>query len=187
MRTSVTRLGLAALLVALAGCSSTPETRPMSTDATPIDLPRFMGTWHVVAHVPYFFENGKVATRDVYRLRDDGRIDNDFVFKKSFDEPDRTWTGVSTIVEGSGGREWKVQFIWPFSTRMQVLEVAPDYSTALLATPDRKLAWIFSRNPLMDDATLAAQATRLAGYGIDRDALRRVPQTAGQTVSPIGR
>jgi apolipoprotein D and lipocalin family protein len=152
---------------------------------TPVDLPRFMGTWHVVANVPYFFENGKVATRDVYRLRPDGRIDNDFVFKKAFGEPDRTWNGVSTVVDGSGGREWKVQFIWPFSTRMQVLEVSPDYSTALLATPDRKLAWIFSREPVMDDAALAAHATRLAGFGVDRGALRRVPQVEGQSVVPI--
>lgn len=72
----------------------------------PVDLPRFMGTWHVVAHIPYFFENGKVATRDVYRLRPDDRIDNDFVFKTRFEEPDRTWNGVSTVVDGSGSREW---------------------------------------------------------------------------------
>ncbi|MGL6289213.1 MAG: lipocalin family protein [Silanimonas sp.] len=181
--------GLALLTGVLAACSTPSETRHMTTDAprtqTPVDLPRFMGTWHVVANVPYVFENGKVATRDVYRLRPDGRIDNDFVFKKAFGEPDRTWNGVSTVVEGSGGREWKVQFIWPFSTRMQVLEVSPDYSTALLATPDRKLAWIFSREPVMDDATLAAHATRLAGFGVDRGALRRVPQVEGQSVSPI--
>lgn len=178
---------IAALALTLAACQTPPETPRMTADATtaPVDLERFMGTWYVVANVPYFFENGKLATRDVYRQRPDGRIDNDFVFKKAFDEPDRTWNGVSTIVEGSGGREWKVQFIWPFSTRMQVLDVAPDYSTALLATPDRKLAWIFSREPVMDEARLAALATRLAGHGVDRAALRRVPQVEGQAVAPI--
>lgn len=187
MRATVLRSGLVALLLALAGCTSTPETRPMPADAAPIDLPRFMGTWHVVANVPYFFENGKVATRDVYRLREDGRIDNDFVFKKSFDEADRTWNGVSTVVDGSQGREWKVQFVWPFSTRLQVLEVSPDYTNALVATPDRKLAWIFSREPVVDDAWLAERAARIATYGVDASALRRVPQAAGQQVAPIAR
>lgn len=178
---------IAALALALAACQTPPETArmPAEASAAPVDLERFMGTWHVVANVPYFFENGKVATRDVYRLRPDGRIDNDFVFKRAFGEPDRTWNGVSTVVEGSGGREWKVQFVWPISTRMQVLEVAPDYSTALLATPDRKLAWIFAREPVVDDATLAALATRMAAHGVDRAALRRVPQVEGQTVAPI--
>lgn len=178
---------IAALALMLAACQTPPETPSMPTDATtaPVDLERFMGTWHVVANVPYFFENGKVATRDIYRLRPDGRIDNDFVFKKAFGEEDRTWNGVSTVVEGSGGREWKVQFFWPISTRLQLLDVSPDYSTALLATPDRKLAWIFSREPVVDDATLAMLATRIASYGVDRAALRRVPQIEGQTVAPI--
>lgn len=148
----------------------------MPAETAPLDLPRFMGTWHVIANIPYFFENGKVATRDVYRLRPDGRIDNDFVFRKRLDGPDHTWRGVSTVVEGSGGREWRVQFIWPFSTRLQVLEVAPDHRTALLATPDRKLAWVFAREPAMDDAQLDALKARMARYGVDASALRRVPQ-----------
>lgn len=188
MRPSVRPTLIVALALLLAACQTPPETSRMPADATTaaaVDLERFMGTWYVVANVPYFFENGKVATRDVYRLRPDGRIDNDFVFKKAFGQPDRTWRGISTVVEGSGGREWKVQFVWPFSTRLQVLEVAPDHATALLATPDRKLAWIFSRDPVVDEATLATLATRLASHGVDRAALRRVPQVAGQTVAPI--
>ena len=177
--------GLPLLVLLLAGSGSPPETRPVPADAPPMDLGAFMGTWHVVAHVPYFFENGKVATRDVYRLRSDGRIDNDFVFKTAFGEPDRTWNGVSTVVEGSGGREWKVQFIWPFSTRLQVLEVAEDGATALVATPDRKLAWIFAREPVVGDATLATLAARIATHGVDATALRRVPQVNGQSASPV--
>jgi apolipoprotein D and lipocalin family protein len=124
----------------LSACTQTSETRPVPNDAAPVDLAAFMGTWHVVANVPYFFENGKVATRDVYRLREDGRIDNDFVFKKRFGEADRTWRGISTVVPGTGGREWKVQFIWPFSTRLHLLELAADGQTILIVTHDMDLA-----------------------------------------------
>ncbi|MFN3964973.1 MAG: lipocalin family protein [Silanimonas lenta] len=174
---------LAALL--LGACAHAPEPRPMPADAPPLDLPAFMGTWHVVAHVPYFFENGKVATRDVYALREDGRVENLFVFKRRFDGPDRTWRGLSSVVPGSGNREWKVRFVWPFSTRLQVLEVSEDGRTALLATPDRKLAWIFSREPVLEDGELEALARRLAGQGVDARALRRVPQQPGQEREPI--
>lgn len=174
---------LATLL--LGACTHAPEPRPMPADATPLDLSAFMGTWYVVAHVPYFFENGKVATRDVYALRNDGRVENRFVFKRRFDGPDHIWRGVSTVVPGSGNREWQVRFVWPFSTRLQVLEVAEDGRTALLATPDRKLAWIFSREPVLEDAELQALARRLAGQGVDAHALRRVPQQPGQEREPI--
>lgn len=176
-------LAVAALAVGLSACTRPSETRPVPTDATPVDLPAFMGTWYVVANVPYFFENGKVATRDVYRLREDGRIDNDFVFKKRFGEADRTWSGISTVVPGSGGREWKVQFIWPFSTRLQLLELAEDGQTALMATPDRSLAWVFSREAIISDAALAEKLKRIEAYGVNAGSMRRVPQAPEQMPS----
>lgn len=169
------------LLLALAGCASTPSAPP-AADA--IDLQRFMGTWYVIANIPYWAENGKVATRDVYRLREDGRIDNDFVFRRGFDAPEKRWNGVSTVVPGSKGAEWKVSFIWPLSTRLQVLEVDPDYGWALLATPDRSKAWLFDREPDLDAATYAERVQRFAAYGVDPNALRRVPQRPDQVGAP---
>lgn len=165
---------MALLMVACAGRDT--RALPPLAPAAAVDLPRFMGTWHVIAHVPYFFENGKVATRDEYRLRPDGRIDNDFVFKDRFGAEDRRWSGVSTVVPGSGGARWKVQFVWPFSTELVVLHVDDDYQGAILVTPDRKLAWVFGRQPAMDAARYDALVSRLVAQGVDRAALRRVPQ-----------
>jgi apolipoprotein D and lipocalin family protein len=165
---------LGTLLAACAG-TATRSANPLPT-AEAVDLPRFMGTWHVIAHVPYFFERGKVATRDVYRLREDGRIANDFVFKKAFGEPDRRWEGISEVVPGSQGARWKVQFVWPFSTELVVIHVDADYAGAALATPDRKLAWIFGREPVMEAARFEALQQQLADAGIDIGAMRKVPQ-----------
>lgn len=164
------------LVLALAACAG-PGARRAPLEAAPsVDLPRFMGTWHVIAHVPYFFEKGKVATRDEYRLREDGRIDNDFVFKKRFGEEDQRWRGISTVVPGSGGARWKVQFVWPFSTELVVLHVDQDYQGAALATPDRKLAWVFGRAPTMDPARYDALVGKLAQQGVDTAQLQLVPQ-----------
>lgn len=164
---------------ALAACASSGEHgRAPPEAAADIDLPRFMGTWHVIANVPYFFENGKVATRDEYRLRPDGRIDNDFVFKKRFGEEDRRWRGVSQVIPGSGGARWKVQFVWPFSSELVVVQVDDDYQGAALTTPDRKLAWVFGREPTMDAARYQALVATLAAQGVDVSALRAVPQVA---------
>lgn len=162
------------LLAACAG-SGARERAPLAA-APSVDLERFMGTWYVIAHVPYFFEEGKVATRDEYRLRPDGRIDNDFVFKERFGEPDKRWRGVSSVVPGSGGARWKVQFVWPFSTELVVVHVDDDYQGAVLATPDRKLAWVFGRAPTMDAARYDALVAKLAAQGVDAAALAMVPQ-----------
>jgi apolipoprotein D and lipocalin family protein len=166
---------LAAILL-LAACANPGAERAPLAAAPAVDLPRFMGSWHVIAHVPYFFEAGKVATRDEYRLRPDGRIDNDFVFKKRFGEEDHRWRGVSTVVPGSGGARWKVQFVWPFSTELVVVRVDDDYQAAALATPDRKLAWVFGRGPTLDPVRYEAMVSALAAQGVDTSTLQPVPQ-----------
>lgn len=173
----MSRLLLLFAMIVLTACAG-PATRDRAPlqPAASVDLPRFMGTWYVIAHVPYFFEEGKVATRDEYRLRPDGKIDNDFVFKKRFGEEDRRWRGVSTVVPGSGGARWKVQFIWPFSTELVVVHVDDDYQGAALVTPDRQLAWVFGREATMDPARYEALVAKLAAQGVDRSALRMVPQ-----------
>ncbi|MFN7550739.1 MAG: lipocalin family protein [Pseudomonadota bacterium] len=167
---------LISMTLLIACASPAGRERPPLVAAPSVDLPRFMGTWYVIAHVPYFFEEGKVATRDEYRLRADGRIDNDFVFKRRFGEEDRRWRGVSTVVPGSGGARWKVQFVWPFSTELVVVHVDDDYQGATLVTPDRKLAWVFGREPTMDAARYEALVSKIAAQGVDAATLRMVPQ-----------
>lgn len=164
-------------LLLLGGCASLGQRYAAPLQAAPsVDLPRFMGTWYVIAHVPYFFEAGKVATRDEYRLRPDGRIDNDFVFKRRFGEPDRRWRGISTVVPGSGGARWQVQFVWPLRTELVVVHVDADYQGAVLATPDRDLAWVFGREPAMAPERYSALVQRLAAQGVDISRLQAVPQ-----------
>ncbi|PIQ38758.1 MAG: lipocalin [Lysobacterales bacterium CG17_big_fil_post_rev_8_21_14_2_50_64_11] len=172
-------LALSPLL--LSGCAATAaRDQPPLTSTAVIDLPRFMGAWHVIAHIPYWPERGKVASRDEYRLRADGRIDNDFVFRTSFAAPERRWHGTSRVLPGSNGAHWQVQFIWPFKADLLVLEVDPDYRWALLGHPQRKYAWIFAREPRMDDATLDALRERFSRYGYAPTQLLRVPQFADQ-------
>ncbi|MBD8525089.1 lipocalin family protein [Pseudomarimonas arenosa] len=161
------------LMIGITACSSLP-TRP--APAIEIDLPRFMGTWYVIAHVPYWLEEGKLTARDVYRLREDGRIDNDYVFKRRWDGPEHRWQGVSTVQPGSGGAHWQVQFVWPFKSDLHVLEVSADYQWALLSNPRRDLAWVFHRQAEVDEAELQDWLTRLSAYGVDPTELRRVEQ-----------
>lgn len=174
MRNFALLLTLILVGAVLPGCSSAPTRAAPDTE---VDLPRFMGTWHVIAHIPYWLESGKLAARDVYRLRDDGKIANDYVFKRRWDKPDTRWEGVSTVVPGSRGSHWQVQFVWPFKADLYVLEVSPDYQWALLSNPDGDLAWIFHRQPQPDEAEYQKWLARLGEYGIDTAALKRVPQS----------
>lgn len=83
---------------------------------------------------------------------------------------------MSSVVEGSGGAHWRVQFIWPFKADLLVLEVDPDYRWALLGNPRRSLAWIFAREPVIDADLQARLRARFADFGYDPSDLVAVPQ-----------
>ena len=175
---------LAALLVVSAAATllSSCATKPMPATVadSAIDLPRFMGTWHVIAHVPYFGERGHVASTDTYTLQPDGDIGVRYDYREGFDEPAKSLESRATVKEGTGNRRWTTWFFRIVPTKFQILETAPDYSWALITYPGRDLAWVFAREPVMDDAQYRDLEQRMAGHGVDTDKLRRVPQVRDQ-------
>lgn len=172
--------GLFAAL-ALSACASAAMP---ATNADPIDLNRFMGTWHVIARVPYFAENGDVASIDEYTLRDDGGISVRYHFRKGFGEPVKTFASRATVKSGTGNRDWTTWFFGIIPTRYRILEVAPDGSWALIDYPGRDLAWVFARQPLIDDALYARLLGKLRSHGVDTGKLVRVPQVPEQVGKP---
>lgn len=177
--TAVLGLGLAAI-----GFAKSGKPAPL-TSAIEVDLERYMGRWWVIANIPYFAENGKVATADIYALKPNGRIDNVFAYRKDFDRPEQRMQAEARVYPGTGNNHWQVRF-WGGLIRadLLILEVSPDYQWALIGNPDRSLAWVFSRNQYMDDAQLAELTERFRQHGYDPAALRRVPQFPEQRLPP---
>ena len=185
MRRLVITLFLPGLLL-LAACASTGDTAmtPLTTTAK-VDLNRYMGRWWVIANIPYFAEKGKVATADVYALREDGRIANVYAYRKAFDQPEKETKAVARVVPGTDNAQWQIAFFGGLlKADLLILEVAPDYSWALIGHPKRKMGWVFSRTQAMDDAQYQALRGKFAGYGYDTALFQRVPQFAAQVGQP---
>jgi len=171
---------LAVLTVVAIAASAKAKSPPLVSQAE-IDLPRYMGRWWVIGNIPYFAENGKVASADVYALRPDGKIENVYVYRKAFGKPEKRMNAVASVVPGSRNTQWKIAFFGGLiKADYLILEVAPDYSWALIGQPSRKLAWVFAREQRMDDAQFAQLAARFARYGYDPKAIKRVPQFPDQ-------
>ena len=168
-----------AALVAVAAMAKA-KAPPLTSQAN-VDLPRYMGRWWVIGNISYFAENGKVATADVYALRADGKIENTFVYRKAFGTPEKQMHAIATVVPGSDNTHWRVGFFGGLlKADYLILEVAPDYSWALIGQSSRKLAWLFAREPRMDDRQYAQLVERFGQYGYDPKALKRVPQFPAQ-------
>jgi len=162
-------------LGAFAGCAS-PGLPPLRTVGH-VDMDRYLGRWYVIANIPYFLENGKVASYDTYARRPDGKLDNLFTFRRGgLDAPEQSWHGTAWVTNTATNAEWKVRFIWPFSSTYLVLELDPDYRWAVVGTPGRGLLWILARERQMSAADYEHVLTLTERQGYDRTKIIRVPQ-----------
>jgi apolipoprotein D and lipocalin family protein len=187
------RLSSAARVVALgAVLSALPfgdvlRAQPPVAKVRPVeqlDTDRYMGKWYELARYPNRFQ--KECTGDVvvfYAKRDDGRIDVKNTCATA-DGPIEA-IGVARPAEATGPASvLEVRFAPAFLSFLPlvwgdywVLDVAPDYSTALVGTPARDYLWLLSRTPDVDAPTYARliESARTQGYDVSR--IERTPQT----------
>ena len=104
-----------------------------------VDLPRYMGDWHVIANIPYFAEKNCVDSVESYALRSDGNIDNWFTCRnKSFDAPmKRKASALAVIDDKTSNAVWHVKFFKIFSVKYVVLDLDPMYQWVAVGHPSR--------------------------------------------------
>lgn len=149
-----------------------------------IDLERYMGRWYVIANIPYFPERGRVATYDEYVLRKDGKIDNIYGFRKSFDKKEKQWKAVATVTPDTGNRKWVIRFFGFLNADYEILEIADDYSWVLIGHPKREMGWLLARDARMDDQQYASLIEKFEAYNYKTASFKRIPQFAEQAGKP---
>lgn len=75
--------------------------------------------------------------------------------------------GKAFVEEGTGNAKLKVQFFWPFRGKYWIIDLADDYSYAVVGHPNREYLWILCRNPEIDAETYKQILTRLSENGFD--------------------
>ena len=114
-----------------------------------VDLQRFSGTWYSLASIPTMFDRGSRETTTHYTLNQD-KYYNVVTTCKKEDNSIRTVTSKIFPNEGSKVSEMKAQFIWPIKVDYWLIDLAPDYSWAVVGHPDHKFLFIMSRKPQME-------------------------------------
>ncbi len=165
-----------AAVLLLAGCG---RDEPVLRTVDHVDLARYQGDWFVIANIPYWLENGKVATFDRYRERPDGTFDNEFHFRRgSFDAPEVVWHGSAKVTDTVSNAVWSVGFLWPFSTDYLVIDLDPEYRWAVVGHPSRTYLWVLSRTRTLPEDVYQGILWRAAGQGYDASLVMKVPQPA---------
>ncbi|WP_205596446.1 lipocalin family protein [Wenzhouxiangella sp. XN201] len=171
-------------LLALSGCAMMRGGPPLET-VERVDLERYMGQWYVIANIPYFGERGNVAGRAIYRLREDGRIDDIYRYRDgSFDAPEEEMKGVAWVVDEETNAQWKVQFYWPIRFGYYIIGLDEAYEWAVVGHPSREYAWIMAREPELSNARYQALLDLLEASGFEASQLQKVAQRPAQVGQP---
>lgn len=173
-------------LVALAVRASGKDEKSLPVVPS-VDLSRYAGLWYEFARLPNKFEDTKTKTCSFvtaeYTLRKDGRVGviNRCRIQSGKIEMAK---GIARITDKRTNARLEVNFAPAFLGFLpfvwgdyNIIELAPDYSSALIGNLDRKGLWVLSRKPQLEEAIYQQLLDKAAAQGFDVSLVKKTKQT----------
>ncbi|MCF7905062.1 MAG: lipocalin family protein [Candidatus Marinimicrobia bacterium] len=135
------------------------------------ELDRYLGTWYELTRMDHSFERGMSHVTATYSLDKKGRVE---VLNRGYVKKKSNWKearGHAKLKNSTSTGAFKVTFFWPFYGGYHIVELAEDYTYALVAGDSEKYLWILSRTPQLPEETWAKLLQRARSLGYDTDAL----------------
>ena len=142
-----------------------------------VDLNKYAGKWYEIASYPQIFQKGCHCTTAEYTLSEKGyMIVENRCNRDSVNGKQSYIKGKAFVEKNSGNAKLKVQFFWPFKAKYWIIDLADDYSYAVVSHPNKKYLWILSRKSKMDDTVYQEIISRLKLNGFDLSKLQKTKQ-----------
>lgn len=140
-----------------------------------VDLPRYMGTWHEIAHMPNFAQKGCTDTVVHYRLKTANAFDlANTCWKGNKYKP---YFGKAKRVDQKEDAKFRVKFLAIFSGDYWITDLDPEYRWAVVGSPKRDQLWVISREPELPEEVYNGLLARARVLGFDTDKLERTVVT----------
>ena len=175
------RTGVIMIALVMIGLGAVAADAPLRTvDA--VDVERYRGLWYSIASIPTRFERQCIqGTTAEYTLQEDGTIE---VVNTCYDadgNPDVA-RGHAWLPDEREPAKLKVSFVkflgfWWFGAPYWIIDLAPDYSYAVVGHPSREYGWILSRTPVLSEDVLTGIVERLEAQGYDFGDFRAIDQS----------
>jgi apolipoprotein D and lipocalin family protein len=142
-----------------------------------VDLKKYSGKWFEIATFPQRFQKRCHGTTAEYKATDNGYIIVENRCNKDSLKGKLSYIkGKAFVVENTGNAKLKVQFLWPFKGDYWIIDLAEDYSFAVVSNPNKKYLWILSRTPKIDTIVYQQIINRLRAKGFDLTKLKMTEQ-----------
>lgn len=160
----------------LSACSTT--NLPSIATVPQVNLPKFMGSWYVIAAIPTAIETESYNAIETYSLEKDGSIATTFTYNKgSLEGKLKTYQPRGFVIPNSGNALWGMQFIWPIKAEYRIVYLNEDYSQTVIARNARDYVWIMARTPTISDMEYNKLTQFVKKIGYDISQLRKVPHS----------
>lgn len=142
-----------------------------------VDLHRFIGKWFTIASYPQRIGPIVHNTAVEYRLTQKGNLKISKIYKsRGRMKKDLILSGTGFVEKDTNNAKFREQFLWPFGDASCVIDLADDYSFAVISKPDKSSLTILSRNIKMDPSTYSAIIDRIKNKGFNTDRLKLTPE-----------
>lgn len=160
-------LAFATCLLAILFYSAPMNAQTLQT-VQHVDLNKYAGKWFEIASFPQRFQKRCHCTTAEYTPSDKGYVIVENRCNKDSATGKQSYIkGKAFVTKNSGNAKLKVQFFWPFRAKYWIIDLAPDYSFAVVSHPNRKSLWILSRTPKMDETIYQQIIKKLEARGFD--------------------
>jgi apolipoprotein D and lipocalin family protein len=172
---------IAALLTMLSASLANAETAPLPVPQQGVNLQRYTGDWYVQGYIPLriplfsdaearnYTEHYELLTPDTIRMTsefDDGANANG---------ERRSFSFKGNVIDTTLNATWKIWFLWPVGAKYSIIYLDESYATTIVASANRRLAWIMSREQQISDTKYMELISFLGNAGFDPEKFRRVP------------
>lgn len=155
-----------------------------------VDVERYAGRWYEIAKYPNRFQKSCVSdTTADYVQKSNGRLEVTNSCIKKDGKINRA-VGKAKIVDKTTKAKLKVRFAPGFLSFLGfvwgdywIIDLADDYSYAVIAEPGRNYFWILSRKPEMDDKTYQAILSRAEAKGFKSSRIVRTVHKAASATA----
>lgn len=168
-------------LVSLTGIRSPAQERNVEAleVVASVDISRYVGTWYEIARLPNRFQEkcaGDVTA--TYSVLGDDEIKVVNRCRKENGEITEAAGVARRASDLEPNTKLKVRFAPAFLSFLPfvwgdywIIDLAPDYTYAVIGEPDRRYLWILSRSQNMDEGLLNQILVRVRTRGYDTSAL----------------
>jgi len=136
-----------------------------------VDIVSYAGKWYSLYSIPTFMDRHWRQATETYVIHPDGYYAVFTTYKIPGEDKTNYMRSKLFVVRGTGNAQFKIQFFWPFKADYWIIELADDYSYAVVGHPKHKFLSIMSRKPEIEAHLLESVLKRCAKKGYNTDLL----------------